>query len=364
MTVIGINAALMQARKHGISRYVTQLVTHLDQIETGKLNFKIYTDSETHDLTDFTRIPINYDTTVRRILWDTIGFTRTTQSTDVDLIHSPDKGPIYRSDTPIVTTIHDLLPFYFAEERGFLNRRYWQVLLQRQVNISDAIICVSHSTKNDIIDRFGTSGEKIYVTHLGTDLSPPSKKDIRSTTKKYDILDSQFNILYVGNYDQRKNVDKIVRACRSIHQDFPELRLILAGSNPPKSTLNSIAGEFHDKISYLGYVPDSELGSLYAAADVFMYPSEYEGFGLPIIEAMACGTPVITSNKSSLPEVGGEAAVALDPSDLSTLSAAIRRMCEDDEFRKTMQDASLRRAQNMRWDQTARETVRVYHELL
>jgi len=364
MTVIGINAALMQARKHGISRYVTQLVTHLDQIETGKLNFKIYTDSETHDLTDFTRIPINYDTTVRRILWDTIGFTRTTQSTDVDLIHSPDKGPIYRSDTPVVTTIHDLLPFYFAEERGFLNRRYWQILLQRQVNVSDAIICVSHSTKNDIIDRFGTSGEKIYVTHLGTDLSPPSKKDIKSTTEKYDILDSQFNILYVGNYDQRKNVDKIVRACRSIHQDFPELRLILAGSNPPKSTLNSIAGEFHDKISYLGYVPDSELGSLYAAADVFMYPSEYEGFGLPIIEAMACGTPVITSNKSSLPEVGGEAAVTLDPSDLSTLSAAIRRMCEDDEFRKTMQDASLRHAQDMRWDQTARETVRVYHELL
>lgn len=364
MTVIGINAALMQARKHGISRYVTQLVTHLDQIETGKLNFKIYTDSETHDLTDFTRIPVNYNTTLRRILWDTIGFTRTTQSTDVDLIHSPDKGPIYRSDTPVVTTIHDLLPFYFAEERGFLNRRYWQILLQRQVNISDAIICVSHSTKNDIIDRFGTSGEKIYVTHLGTDLSPPSKKDIRSTTKKYDILDSQFNILYVGNYDQRKNVDKIVRACRSIHQDFPELRLILAGSNPPKSTLNSIAGEFHDKISYLGYVPDSELGSLYAAADVFTYPSEYEGFGLPIIEAMACGTPVITSNKSSLPEVGGEAAVTLDPSDLSTLSAAIRRMCEDDEFRKTMQDASLRRAQDMRWDQTARETVRVYHELL
>jgi glycosyltransferase involved in cell wall biosynthesis len=198
---------------------------------------------------------------------------------------------------------------------------------------------------------------------LGTDLSPPSDSEVVRVSEKYEISESAFNVLYVGNYNSRKNVDQIIEACRDLSYDGLDLNLLLAGSDPPESELSDVAGNFRENVSYLGYVPDGDLEALYGSADLFVYPSSYEGFGLPVLESMACGTPVITSNVSSLPEVVGDTGLTVSPKNSIELSEAIERVYSNDGLREQLRQDGLNRARKMSWERTARETIEACEEL-
>lgn len=359
-TQIGINGAVLDAKRHGISRYVAQLLRGFERIDTDRFDFTVFTDAEIAEGDSLRKIDIDRSGTVKRVLWDTTGFVRTAKSVGMDVIHSPDKGPIIKKTSPVVATIHDLLPYLYPKERPLINRKYWQFSLRRQATLSDAIVTVSESTKNDLLDLFDIDGSKIHITPLGTNFSPPSNAEIEDVMRKYDLPELRFNALYVGNYNERKNVDRIVEACRELHTDDLDIHLLLAGSNPPKARLTRIADEFCDEITFLGYVPDDDLEALYGAADVFVYPSIYEGFGLPVLEAMACGTPVITSNTSSLPEVVGDAGLTINPRDTSELTDAIDQVHSDDRLQRRMEVDGQNRASKFTWDNTARETICAY----
>lgn len=360
---IGINGAVMAAKKHGISRYTTQLLQNMGEIDTDPFEFTVLTGSEIKSGGTFSKNEINNLGTIERIKWDTFGFVRKAKSTNVDVIHSPDKGPLYKGGLTTIVTIHDLLPFLFPHDRSLPKRLYWQLSLRRQIKVSDAIITVSQSTKQDIIRLFDVDEDKIYVTYLGTDLSPPSEDEVEQIIHEYDIPKSMFNVLYVGNYNDRKNADQLVKACKTLDSEGLDLHLLLAGSNPPESQLSDLAGEFQNKITFLGYIPDENLEALYGAASLFVYPSTYEGFGLPVLEAMACGTPVITSNTSSLPEVVGDAGITVDPDTTVELSEAIDRVYSNEQLQVEMRTDGLHRAEKMTWKHTAQSTLDVYREI-
>jgi glycosyltransferase involved in cell wall biosynthesis len=359
---IAINGAVLNAQRHGISRYTKQLLRHLSKIDTGEIEFCVFAD-EKQGFADIERL-IDTSRTHSRVIWDTIRFYQRSEAIGADAIHSPDKGPFLKGNLPLVSTIHDLLPYLYSDERDFPNGTYWQLSLRRQVALSDAIITVSESTKQDVIERFGVSSNKVHVTPLGTDLSRPSKQEVREVQNEYGISATSFNVLYVGNYNDRKNVDRVVEACKEISKHIEEINLFLAGGDPSVETLQKKAGCFRGSITFLGYVPDEHLEGLYGAADLFVYPSSYEGFGLPVLEAMACGTPVITSDTSSLPEVTGDAAITIDPESTSELSTAIRSVYDDKELRESMKIDGLKRAEQMTWERTAQETLSVYKRLV
>lgn len=360
---IGVNGAVLGAKRHGISRYVHQLLRHLPQVDDGKFEFSVFTDAETGTIGGVRSVDIGVSGTLSRILWDTARFPRLAKSAEVDAIHSPDKGPFFKTDVPMVATIHDLLPYLYPEERDLTNRKYWQLSLKRQAMLSDVIITVSQSTKEDVLDLFDIEADKIHVTPLGTDFSPPDETAIGDVREKFEIQHSKFSVLYVGNYNDRKNVDRIVKACRSASKDIQDIQLLLAGSNPPRSELSEIAGDFQSDIEFLGYVPDKDLQALYGAADLFVYPSSYEGFGLPVLEAMACGTPVVTSNTSSLPEVVGEAGLKVDPAKTGEIRAAVKRVYSNHDLQEELRSKGLERAEMNTWEQTARETINAYEKL-
>jgi glycosyltransferase involved in cell wall biosynthesis len=361
---IFINGAVLSAKRHGISRYTYQLLRHLDKIDTGSFEFSVFTGKRIDEFEKLSQMEIDVTGTLKRLSWDVEGFPRRAKIKGADAVHAPDKGPLFRKGIPTVATIHDLLPYLYPEERPFLNRKYWQLSIKRQAKLADALITVSHSTKQDLVEMFDISEEKITVTHLGTDFSPPSDNEVEQISQEYKLSDADFNVLYVGNYDERKNVDHLVKACRTLSEAGLDLQLLLAGSDPPISELSRLAGKFRDDVTFLGYVPDENLEGIYGTSDLFVYPSSYEGFGLPVLEAMACGTPVVTSNTSSLPEVIGDAGLTVTPEDTTQLSDAIETVYFNKQLRADMQTRGLQRANKMTWMKTAQSTLSVYQELM
>jgi len=360
---IGVNGAVLAAKRHGISRYTAQLLRHLDEIDTGPFEFTVFMGGEREGYNQLTEVPIETSGTIQRMLWDMLNFPRRARAGGVDAIHSPDKGPFIDRDISMVATVHDLLPFLYPDERSLPNRKYWQLSLKRQIELSEVVITVSQSTKNDVVEMFDVDSDRVHVTPLGTDFSPPSDDEVSRVAQDHDIPTEGFRVLYVGNYNDRKNIGRIVDACRQASGTIDDLQLLLAGSNPPEERLRERAGTFREDMKFLGYVPDEQLQSLYGLADLFVYPSIYEGFGLPVLEAMACGTPVITSNTSSLPEVVGDAGITVDPEDTTELFHAIERVHSNDQLRADMESGGLQRAEKMTWEDTAESTLNIYMDV-
>jgi len=360
---IYINGAVLGTKRHGISRYTAQLLSHLVEINSPQFEFSVFTGGGTQ-FEKISQVNIDVSGTLERVAWDSVKFPNRAKSEGADAIHSPDKGPFLKQGMPTVATIHDLLPYLYPDERPIPNRKYWQLSLRRQATLSDAIVTVSESTKQDLIDIFDVEPDQVHVTPLGTSFSSPSNEEVEQVQEIYDISPSRFNILYVGNYNHRKNVDQIVDACRMVSEEGADIQTLLAGSKPPKTQLREIAGSFHDRLTFLGYVPDERLEALYGAADLFVYPSSYEGFGLPVLEAMACGTPVITSNASSLPEVVGKAGSTVDPADSEQLADEITCVYLNERLQQKMRKDGLARAEQFNWENTAKETINSYRTIL
>jgi glycosyltransferase involved in cell wall biosynthesis len=174
-------------------------------------------------------------------------------------------------------------------------------------------------------------------------------------------------ILYVGSLEKRKNLPRLLQAYARLRQDLPGWKLVIVGARKWKSapifdTLSRLGLEPY--VHFTGFVEEDDLPALYNGADLFCFPSLYEGFGLPVLEAMACGTPVVTSSTSSLPEVAGEAALLVDPYDVEAIAAAMRRVLSDPELAQDLRARGLARAAQFTWERTARETIAVYERVL
>lgn len=289
---------------------------------------------------------------------------------NIDIFHIPQNGlgiSEYISCKKIVT-IHDLIPYVMPETvgRGYLSKFLKEI--PKVMELSDAIITVSEWSKKDILKFFPIDESKVYVTPLAADkkYKPLDKESCKFELKnKYNI--TKPFILYVGGFSPRKNVKALLIAFSQVFSKLSkEHELVIVGANKDDgSYLSKLSSslDVSSNIIFTGFIPEEDLPILYNGCDVFVYPSLYEGFGLPPLEAMSCGTPVITSNVSSIPEVVGDGGILIDPFSTVSLMDSLEMILNDDNKKQELKEKGLTRAYEYSWEKTAAETINVYNDI-
>ena len=261
-----------------------------------------------------------------------------------------------------VVSIHDLTSVLFPQWHPSKRLKEMRAGLRESADIADRIIAVSRATKDDIVRHLAIDPDRVAVVPLAVDPSfrpvPPEETDAALAPLG---LSHGTYLLFLGTLEPRKNVGRLLEAMVAIGEDVGPLVIVGAegwGNDELRPRIAELARR--GRVRYLGYVPNSLRAPLLSGARMFVYPSLYEGFGLPPLEAMACGTPVITSNVSALPEVAGEAAILIDPLDVDALTAAIRKLWDDEALRYDLRVCGLERAREFTWERTARLTLEAY----
>jgi len=310
-------------------------------------------------------------TLVRDLWWHQAGVTVAARRRGCGLVHLPaGLGPMAGS-FPAVVTVHDVMPIRFPYLFRPWYRYYAGAVMPRLARRAHAVIADSNASKGEIVEWLRVPAERVSVVPLGVDpvfrpLAPddPWAADVR---RRHD-LPRDF-VLVVGAIEPRKNLPRVLEALRQVraHPGAPAPTLVHAG--PEAWRPEAVAGAVRhlglaDAVRFLGYVPVEELRALYGLARVFVYPSLWEGFGMPVLEAMACGCPVVTSNVSSLPEVAGDAAVLVDPRSTEDIARGIAAVWCDEGLRSRLAPRGLARAAQFSWARAARETAAVYDAAL
>lgn len=286
---------------------------------------------------------------------------------DAHLYHATEHLLMPLPGIPTVLTVHDLIYKLFPAYHKRLNYWYLNLAMPLYCRRATAIITISQASRRDVVKHYGIDGAKIHVITeaASSNFQPPPPARIPHVRQTYQ-LPTRF-LLHVSTIEPRKNLSRLLDALLALRQLFPDLSLVLAGGK------GWLYDDFFAKIEQLGlqnavqvlgWVPDEDLPAIIAAADLAVQPSLYEGFGLPILEHMACGQVVAASNSSSHPEVGGEAAVYFDPTNVDEMIAVIRRLLTDRDEYRHRQQLSLAQAQTFSWQRTAQETIAVYDKLL
>jgi alpha-1,3-rhamnosyl/mannosyltransferase len=283
----------------------------------------------------------------------------------VDVFHSVNAMALPQRQGRRVVTIHDLTCLHFPQLHPLFRRTLFHFGIGRAARLADAIIVPSAATRQDVADRYPLSAGKIRVVPEapGDHFVPWTAEACAPVLARY-ALSHRGYFLSVGNIEPRKNLLAVIRAYNRLRADTRAAPVLsIAGGagwkNQPIHRA-AAASPFAADIRFLGYVPDPDIPALMSGALALVYPSIYEGFGLPPIEAMACGTPVVTSNRSSLPEVVGEAALLVDPDDGAALADAMARIAGDPSLREALRERGLAQAGRFSWDETARLTLEVY----
>ncbi len=282
------------------------------------------------------------------------------ESGGCDVFFFPNINFISMERTPYVLTVHDmswhLFPEFFTtkDQMAFkLNRP------EQTINNARTIICPSTSTRTDLLSYSKQSEDKIQVVPHGIDQTifnhKPTPQD-HGIKSKYSL--NRPYLLFLGTLEPRKNLSALLDAFEKIQKDHPELMLVMAGGSGWKSEEIKNRLAQNENVVYLEYVPHEHRPALYRQATAFIFPSIYEGFGLPVLEAMACGIPVITSNTSSLPEITKDAAILIDPFNSADLALSINQILDDPELAKTLKQLGIKQAMNFTWQKAAEDTVK------
>ena len=287
---------------------------------------------------------------------------------ELAVVHDPTGVmPLMLTGARRVSTIHDVIPYIYPETSSGLDWLIYRYWLPLAVRLLHAIITVSQQSKIDIIRYLHIKPEIVTVIPeaANTAYREMSQAEIAPALARNEIHFPY--ILYVGSVEARKNLPRLLEAYTYLRAWSTHWKLVIVGArkwkfSPVFDTIQRLELEPH--VHFTGYVEEADLPALYNGASLFTFPSLYEGFGLPVLEAMACGTPVVTSNTSSLPEVAGDAALLVNPSDVGAITAAMRAVLEHPEQAATMRAKGLERAGEFTWERTARETIAVYEGLL
>lgn len=297
-------------------------------------------------------------------------FPKNLEREKIDIYHVPQNGIGINENINCkkITTIHDLIPYIMPDTvgRGYLLKFLKEV--PKAIELSSAVITVSECSKQDILKFFPIDKDKIFVTHLAADdiYKPLDKEKCKAFLSKQYNINKPF-ILYIGGFSPRKNVKSLITAFAKIYKDLnKDYNLVIVGATRDQGEyLSQFSSnlELASKIIFTGYAPEEHLPVLYNGCDVFVYPSLYEGFGLPPLEAMNCGTPVITSNLTSIPEVVQDAGMLINPYDGNELPSALVKLLNDENLQKEYSEKGLKRAQNFSWAKTAEKTLEVYKKV-
>lgn len=348
---IAIDTQSTLGRKTGIGLYTANLLRALRRV------------APEHEYVELSWGRTEELRTDQRLRWEQWELPRRARAARAQVVHLTGFGAPIRRPCPTVLTVHDLIGYLFPANLPPVARLYWALWLPFSIRFAGHIIADSEHTRGDLQRLLGVPGERITVIHLAADerFQPISDPAVRADVRdRYDLPPSF--ILYVGTLEPRKGLDTLVNAYASLADEFPHA-LVIAGKKgwytlPLFRQIEALGLRY--RIRFTDYVDDADLPVVYSLADLFVFPSRYEGFGLPPLEAMACGVPVISSNAASLPEVVGDAGMLVPPDNVEALAAAMRQVLVDDALRANLRARGLARAGRFSWDETARQTVRVY----
>lgn len=369
---IGIDGrAAKWYRGTGIGTYTHQLISNLDKVDVDS-DYLIFLPegSSINNLKENFKIqPVKSN--LKGNFWDEVSVPNILDNFNMQLYHVPQNGVGLSKNINCLKaiTLHDIIPLRMPET---VSDRYLKIFnneLPKLINQCEGIITVSQFSKHDIAKEFNFPEEKIYVTPLAAEdiYKPMSKCRCKQIIKeKYGIIDDY--ILYVGGLSPRKNILGLIEAFSLIPSyNRKNIKLVITGKKGYSYTIYKKRVDelnLNDNVIFTDFIPLKDLPIFYNGCEVLVYPSFYEGFGLPPLEAMACGTPVIASNITSLPEVCYDSALLVDPYNIDNLSYAIERVLNDSLLMLTMVKKGLMRSLNFSWQATAQKTVDAYKSML
>ena len=355
----------------GIGTYIENLLKELLNID-NKNEYSIFWTGENYNNYKNKNSKIIFTSKKHGAFYENYYYPNYISENKIDLHHIPQNGiglnNLYTS--PVIVTIHDLIPYILPETvgRGYLERFLKDMPLI--IKNSTAILTVSEYSKKDIIKFFPSiNEEKIFVTPLAANKSykPLNKLDCSNYIKNKYKIDSPF-ILYIGGFSTRKNVKELILAFKKIQKSLKkDYKLVLCGAIKDEVLkLQDLCKELliDDKIIFTGFVIDDDLPIFYNASSAFIYPSLYEGFGLPPLEAMSCSTPVIASNLTSIPEVTNNCAILIDPFNKDELASAIINLLNSESLLEEYSQKGYKNSLNFTWKNTAISTLKAYESIL
>ncbi len=285
------------------------------------------------------------------------------------IYHSPYYLMPYRMRLPTLFTLYDLIPQLFPRYVSLRARLLYRLATRLALRAATHVITISEATRADLLSHFDYPEERVSAIPLapGPEFVPQSEGAQRRIRRKYHL--PEHFVLFLGINKPHKNLENLIKAWKRVldASSQPRLMLAIAGAwdeRYPQAKVMALRGELTHSIRFLGPIPEGDLPALYSAATLFVFPSFYEGFGLPVVEAMACGTPVACSNRSSLPEVAGTAGVLFDPHDPADIAAAVVRLLSDHELRSQKSEQGLQQASQFSWEHCAAQTLDLYRRIL
>jgi len=375
-TVIDARPAL-DPRRTGVGHYAQQLIRHLPHADPANEYVAWYLHAKgllrprtffsgVH-ASNLTEKASRFPARIFGPMSSRLGAPRIEWSVEFDMLLATNFLPPATRSPGVVMVVHDLAYERVPDTAPHMNDR-WRRAFGAWLRHAAGVLVPSHSTKRDLLDGHRIEGSRVHVTPLGVDMgafAPPSPEAVGAVRRKYGI--DQPYALFVGGIEPRKNLDALVRAFSTTE---PGTRLVIAGGSvrwDPKASdrldamIGQLPGEARARIVRTGYVSDREKVALMGGATLLAYPSLYEGFGFPVLEGFAAGLPVLTSNVSSLPEVAGDAAIAVDPRDERSIADGITQLFDDQDLRAMLSAAGLTRATGFTWEATARRTAQALH---
>jgi glycosyltransferase involved in cell wall biosynthesis len=368
--LVGVNCLVVEGESAGVASYTMSLVEGLSAVDYENEYLLFGTEGR---LGKVVRPGVTLEepflpagSRLQRLIWEHFVLARRARARGVKVLHLPDHTyPALAARCPVVLTVHDLAFLKHPETFGRGRRMYKAALIRRSVRKAARIICDSDSTRRDLIELLGVSPSKIHRILLAA--HPRYLREV-SAAERERVLDRHALpprfLLYVGTLEPRKNIGRLIDAYAALVRTVrPVVPLVIVGrpgwgGEALVRRVESLGLDEH--VRFAGHVPVDDLPAIYQAAELLIYPSIYEGFGLPVVEAMASGTPVITSNRASLPEVAGDAAALVDPLSVDEIADAMAGLLSDRSLNAEFRVKGRARARLFSWERTARETAQAY----
>ncbi len=362
----------------GSGQYTLQLLKHLPRVAPqheyalvvpNKGSFKIHDITATTDLPSLVANLKRPTSDFRKLLFEQSIMPRAAQAYEADVLHVPYWAPPLRSSVPMVVTVHDIIPLILPQYRGGPLVRAYTQLVSVAARGATLILTDSDASRSDIRRHLHVPADRVRTIYLAADPGFSGHIDPVDTTalrRNYDLPEEY--VLYLGGFDARKNIETLLQvytwAQDVLGDSYP---LVIAGDLPdrhdhffhdPRVIARQI--EVEPVVRFIGRVAEEDKVALYQQARAFLYPTLYEGFGLPALEALACGVPVVGSSASSVPEIVGDAGILVDPRDARAMAGALIAVCTEDPLHDELSERARRQAEKFSWEKCARETVEAY----